>query len=155
MREEESLFDIPPSINNMVENNQTNTPNTHKKKHKILKWSRLIPLNNPAEHPLDRKSPSALTFLKLGNTHEYFIKLLLFKHKSRQNALAFLPVNGDSTRFCWTALLLCVRKQGHQLQQCLRWVTAATSNASRNLMFPPWCPLPVYSILQCYQPAAT
>lgn len=127
---------FPTSVDNMVQNN--------------LKRSTPIPLNDPAEHSPDGKLPSAMAYLELGNTHEYFIKLLLFKYnKSRQNALLLLTVNGDGTQFCWIALLSCVRQQSHQLQQHLHWVTAVAFNTSRNLMFPPLFPHQPYSTLQC------
>lgn len=111
----EAMSPIPTCINNMVQHN--------------LRRSRPIPWNGPAEHLPDGKSPSARAYLRLGNTHEYFIKLLLFKYnKSRQNALLLLVANGDGTRFCWVALVLCVRQQSRRLQQHLCWVTAVTFN---------------------------
>lgn len=105
---------FPTSINNMVQNN--------------LKSSRSFQLNHLIEHQRDRKLSSALIYLKSANTHEYFIKLLLFKYKSRQNTLLLLTVNGDGTQFCRTALLSCVRRQSHQLQKRLHWVTAVAFN---------------------------
>lgn len=95
-----------------------------------LKSSRSFQLNDLIEHQRDRKLPSASIHLQSANTHEYFIKLLLFKYKSGQNALLLLTVNADGTQCCRTALLSCVRQHSHQLQKPLHWVTAVASNTS-------------------------
>lgn len=84
-----------------------------------LKSSRSFQLNDLIEHQQDRKLPSALIHPESANTHEYFIKLLLFKYKSGQNALLLLTANADGTQCCRTALLSCVRQQSHQLQKPL------------------------------------